>query len=118
MSVTADATNHVQATWSSSIASTTMIDPPSLRRSTRSSTTLDLSSDAYIPSTPRKKPKSSPPPEPITPPPRPPITPQSSSKKLPQLALDRPHPAPSRWQEQYRLIERMRAGIIAPVDDM
>lgn len=45
-------------------------------------------------------------------------TPRSSSKKLPQLALDKPHKEPERWREQYRLIERMRRGIVAPVDDM
>ncbi|OCF34089.1 endonuclease III [Kwoniella heveanensis BCC8398] len=48
-----------------------------------------------------------------------PRTPKSASKKpFPQLALDKPHPAPARWEEQYRLIERMRKGIIAPVDNM
>lgn len=45
-------------------------------------------------------------------------TPRSSSKKMPQLALDKPHKEPDRWREQYRLIEHMRKGIIAPVDDM
>ncbi|WRT65292.1 uncharacterized protein IL334_002235 [Kwoniella shivajii] len=48
-----------------------------------------------------------------------PRTPKSASKKsLPQLALAKPHPAPLQWEEQYKLIERMRKGIIAPVDDM
>ena len=50
---------------------------------------------------------------------RPSLTPRSSSKKpMPKLALDKPHPAPAKWEEQYRLIDRMRKGIIAPVDDM
>jgi hypothetical protein len=39
-------------------------------------------------------------------------------KVLPQVKLDKPHPAPLKWREQYALIERMRKGIIAPVDDM
>ncbi|WWD16910.1 hypothetical protein CI109_101342 [Kwoniella shandongensis] len=48
-----------------------------------------------------------------------PKTPRSASKKpLPQVALAKPHPAPAKWEEQYRLIERMRKGIVAPVDDM
>jgi endonuclease-3 len=47
-----------------------------------------------------------------------PKTPKSSKKPFPQVALEKPHPAPARWEEQYRLIERMRKGIIAPVDDM
>lgn len=45
-------------------------------------------------------------------------TPKSSAKKLPQLALEKPHKAPEKWEEQYRLIEKMRRGIVAPVDDM
>ncbi|WWC69038.1 uncharacterized protein I206_102974 [Kwoniella pini CBS 10737] len=46
-------------------------------------------------------------------------TPKSTSKKpFPKLSLDKPHPAPPRWEEQYRLIEHMRKGIIAPVDNM
>jgi endonuclease-3 len=45
-------------------------------------------------------------------------TPKSSAKKLPQLALENPHKAPEKWEEQYRLIEKMRRGIVAPVDDM
>ncbi|WWC60036.1 uncharacterized protein I303_102599 [Kwoniella dejecticola CBS 10117] len=48
-----------------------------------------------------------------------PKTPKSASKKpFPKLSLDKPHPAPPRWEEQYRLIEHMRKGIIAPVDNM
>ncbi|WVR04183.1 hypothetical protein IAU60_001183 [Kwoniella sp. DSM 27419] len=47
-----------------------------------------------------------------------PKTPRSSKKPLPLLALDKPHPAPPRWEEQYRLIEHMRKGIVAPVDNM
>jgi hypothetical protein len=34
------------------------------------------------------------------------------------MSLAKPHPAPARWEEQYRLIEQMRMGIVAPVDDM
>lgn len=107
------------------------LDPPagssahSLRRSTRSSTSLalDLSSYAYTPpdgtgTPPRKRVKV----EPSTPQTpeakRPPLTPRSSSKKMPVLALDKPHKEPDRWREQYRLIEKMRRGIVAPVDDM
>ncbi|WWC87459.1 uncharacterized protein L201_002348 [Kwoniella dendrophila CBS 6074] len=50
-------------------------------------------------------------------------SPSSSSKTprkkpLPQLFLDKPHPAPPKWEEQYKLIEHMRKGIIAPVDNM
>jgi endonuclease-3 len=37
---------------------------------------------------------------------------------MPLPKLEKPHPAPARWEEQYRLIERMRKGIVAPVDDM
>lgn len=47
-----------------------------------------------------------------------PPTPRSNKKPMPQMALAKPHPAPARWEEQYRLIERMRKGIVAPVDDM
>lgn len=43
---------------------------------------------------------------------------RAKSKPMPVLALDKPHPEPPRWKEQYRLIERMRKGIVAPVDDM
>jgi endonuclease-3 len=45
-------------------------------------------------------------------------TPKSSKKPVIQLALDKPHPAPPKWEEQYRLIKKMREGIIAPVDNM
>ena len=58
---------------------------------------------------------------PSTPPPAgdEPVAPESSSQKaLPLLALGKPHPEPPKWREQYRLIERMRKGIVAPVDDM
>lgn len=101
-----------------------------LRRSTRSSTSLalHLSSYAYSPvngttsapaTPPRKRIK-------VEPKPSTPLartsegapTPRSSSKKMPVLALDKPHKEPERWREQYRLIEKMRRGIIAPVDDM
>jgi endonuclease-3 len=45
--------------------------------------------------------------------------PKTTPKKaLPLLALEKPHPEPAKWREQYRLIEHMRKGIIAPVDDM
>jgi endonuclease-3 len=47
-----------------------------------------------------------------------PGTKKAKSKPLPQLVLDKPHPEPPRWREQHRLIERMRKGIVAPVDDM
>ncbi|EIW66237.1 hypothetical protein TREMEDRAFT_23302, partial [Tremella mesenterica DSM 1558] len=33
-------------------------------------------------------------------------------------ALEKPHPAPPKWKEQYDLIKRMREGIVAPVDEM
>lgn len=87
---------------------------------------LDLSSYAYTPPTstpPRKRVKRENDP-PATPgndgKPKPAATPQSGkkAKPFPQLALDKPHPEPPRWREQYRLIERMRKGIVAPVDDM
>lgn len=35
-----------------------------------------------------------------------------------QLALDKPHPAPPRWEEAYSLIKAQRATIVAPVDTM
>lgn len=41
-----------------------------------------------------------------------------SKKPVIQLALDKPHPAPKNWERQYELIEMMRKGIVAPVDDM
>lgn len=117
-----------------------------LRRSTRSSTgagtitpsssttNLDLTRYAYNPVTPSRKRVKVEPREDVdnkllvqTPmtkikddpdaSARPP-TPRSSSKKMPQLALDKPHKEPDRWREQYRLIEHMRKGIIAPVDNM
>lgn len=110
---------------------------PILRRSARStpvaknaiasSSTLDVSSYSYAPVTPspRKRAKIEyvdVKPDLLTPiksESKPSIgTPKSSSKKLPQLALEKPHKAPERWEEQYRLIERMRKGIVAPVDNM
>jgi endonuclease-3 len=113
------------------------IPTPTLRRSARSTpngkngessaTTLDVSSYSYAPVTPspRKRAKL----EhvdvkpdigtPIKSEKKPSIgTPKSSAKKLPQLALEKPHKAPDRWEEQYRLIARMREGIVAPVDTM
>ncbi|WVW79822.1 hypothetical protein I302_101792 [Kwoniella bestiolae CBS 10118] len=47
-----------------------------------------------------------------------PKTPRSAKKSLPQLSLTKPHPAPPRWEEQYKLIEEMRKNIVAPVDNM
>lgn len=41
-----------------------------------------------------------------------------AKKPLPQVSLAKPHAAPAKWEEQYRLIERMRRGIVAPVDEM
>ncbi|WVF66948.1 hypothetical protein IAT40_001691 [Kwoniella sp. CBS 6097] len=94
---------------------------------------IDVSKYEYTPSTPspRKKPRldASPiavkqelgvagPSTPLTSQASP-RTPKSASKKpFPQLALDKPHPAPTRWEEQYKLIERMRRGLVAPVDNM
>lgn len=87
---------------------------------------LDLSSYAYTPpvsTPPRKRVKREQ--DPLATPgtegeSKPATTPSSAkkSKPFPQLALDKPHPEPARWREQYRLIERMRRGIVAPVDDM
>lgn len=114
------------------------IPTPTLRRSARSTPNakngessaaagLDVSSYSYTPVTPspRKrakielvdvKPDNK---TPIKSEKKPSIgTPKSSSKKLPQLALEKPHKAPDRWEEQYRLIARMREGINAPVDTM
>ncbi|RSH94217.1 DNA N-glycosylase and apurinic/apyrimidinic (AP) lyase [Saitozyma podzolica] len=119
----------------------------SLRRATRSvvssssSRPVDLGSYAYKPTTPspRKRVKRESPAAadreddplvkleevPLTPisqlaeaGPSRPLTPRSNKKPMPQMALAKPHPAPARWEEQYRLIERMRRGIVAPVDDM
>lgn len=39
------------------------------------------------------------------------------AKTIPQ-SLAVPHPAPSKWKEQYDAIHKMREGIIAPVDTM
>jgi endonuclease-3 len=107
---------------------------PSLRRSARSSTALKIgessksnldsntSSYTNAPATPsprkRVKREQSDFQTPVKSEARPAPTPRSSAKRLPQLALEKPHKAPERWEEQYRLIERMRAGIIAPVDSM
>ncbi|OXC68949.1 hypothetical protein AYX13_02560 [Cryptococcus neoformans] len=41
-----------------------------------------------------------------------------AKKPLPQVSLAKPHAAPAKWEEQYRLIEKMRRGIVAPVDEM
>jgi len=110
---------------------------PRLRRSTRSTpigkngesskTTLDVSSYAYSPVTPSPRKRAKIGHVDVKPDIKTPVqsenrpnmaTPKSSAKKLPQLALDKPHKAPDKWEEQYRLIERMRKGIIAPVDNM
>jgi hypothetical protein len=109
-------------------------DPP--RRSTRSThldrngesskTTLDVSSYAYAPVTPSPRKRAKIEHIDVKPEAKTPLklerpilaTPKSSTKKLPQLALEKPHKAPDRWEEQYQLIERMRKGIIAPVDNM
>jgi endonuclease-3 len=114
----------------------TQVLTPSLRRSTRSTplgkngdsskTTLDVSSYAYAPVTPSPRKRAKIEHIDVKPELKTPVkserpilaTPKSSTKKLPQLALEKPHKAPDRWEEQYRLIERMRKGIIAPVDDM
>ena len=88
---------------------------------------IDLASYTYLdapgPSTPpRKRIKREDPPTPLVAlqdikPPTP--TPGSAKKKaLPLLKLDKAHPEPKRWKEQYDLISHMRKGIIAPVDDM
>ncbi|WVQ79007.1 hypothetical protein IAT38_001099 [Cryptococcus sp. DSM 104549] len=95
--------------------------PPPLRTSK-----LNIAKYEYQPSTPspRKKPRLEavagasdvkPKVEPGT---GSPATPRSAKKPMPQAALAKPHPAPAKWEEQYRLIERMRKGIVAPVDDM
>ncbi|KAL0247092.1 hypothetical protein I308_104127 [Cryptococcus tetragattii IND107] len=41
-----------------------------------------------------------------------------AKKPLPQVALAKPHSAPAKWEEQYQLIEKMRRGFVAPVDEM
>ena len=41
-----------------------------------------------------------------------------SKKPSIKLRLEKPHPAPARWEQQYTLIERMRAKIVAPVDTL
>lgn len=41
-----------------------------------------------------------------------------AKKPLPQVALAKPHSAPAKWEEQYHLIEKMRRGFVAPVDEM
>lgn len=116
----------------------------SLRRTTRStaqkesqpSSALNLSSYAYTPSTPRKRVKREPSPEVKEEPlnevkeeeavaargkrPRSSTsTPNKGSKNgFPMAARAKPHAEPPKWREQYALIERMRAGIQAPVDTM
>lgn len=43
-----------------------------------------------------------------------------SPKKLKpiQQALEKPHPAPLKWEETYHAIKQMRSRIVAPVDTM
>lgn len=41
-----------------------------------------------------------------------------AKKPLLQVALAKPHSAPAKWEEQYHLIEKMRRGFVAPVDEM
>ena len=113
------------------------VPTPTLRRSARSTlntrngegsaTTLDVSSYSYAPVTPSPRKRAKLEYVDVKPDIRTPIksekkpstgTPKSSAKKLPQLALEKPHKAPDRWEEQYRLIARMREGIVAPVDNM
>lgn len=43
---------------------------------------------------------------------------KSGTPKMPMAKREKAHPEPARWYEQYQLIERMRAGISAPVDTM
>ncbi|KAL8276394.1 hypothetical protein RQP46_011192 [Phenoliferia psychrophenolica] len=44
---------------------------------------------------------------------------KSPRKPMPfKLALEKPHPAPKRWQEAYEIIRKQREGIVAPVDTM
>jgi endonuclease-3 len=45
---------------------------------------------------------------------------KSPRKKIKQIqqTLSKPHPAPTRWQEQYDAIKHMRSRIAAPVDTM
>lgn len=39
-------------------------------------------------------------------------------KKAIQMALEKPHPAPENWEEEYNAIREMRAKYVAPVDTM
>jgi hypothetical protein len=43
---------------------------------------------------------------------------RSTKKPTVRLKLDKPHPAPAKWEKQYEMIEIMRRGIVAPVDTM
>lgn len=47
-----------------------------------------------------------------------PSTTPKSKKPVVKLKLEKPHPAPERWEKQWDLILRMRAKIIAPVDTL
>lgn len=46
------------------------------------------------------------------------VNPPARKHKAIAMQLKKPHPAPPHWEEQYALIEEMRAGIQAPVDTM
>ena len=46
------------------------------------------------------------------------VTPREKKQGQPTPARTKAHPEPPRWREQYALIEKMRAGIDAPVDTM
>lgn len=43
---------------------------------------------------------------------------KSGTPKMPMAKREKAHPEPAKWYEQYKLIERMRGGIKAPVDTM
>lgn len=48
-----------------------------------------------------------------------PIDPTSPKKNKPvRMILDKPHPAPPKWEEVYNAIKEMRKKYIAPVDTM
>jgi hypothetical protein len=43
---------------------------------------------------------------------------KESKKPIIKLKLDKPHPAPPRWERQSELIDTMRKKIVAPVDTL
>ncbi|KAL1409571.1 alpha,alpha-trehalase nth1 [Vanrija albida] len=120
----------------------------SLRRSTRSTTReaepasassskLGLSAYAYTAPSPRKRAKIEPKDEPLSPVKHAKAKAEDEDEPLvkvakgevaaakkekkqgqPLPARSKAHPEPARWYEQYQLIEKMRAGIDAPVDTM